>query len=294
MLKGLALAASIFALSTAACAETEGLDPALFVVRDADSTMYLYGSVHVRPNGADWADDDVRAAIAASEEIWTELEMSPENDARVQALAQTAGAAPPDRPLSSWLSPEENERLNALTRRLGLPDGALEGLQPWTAALTLTLIPVLQAGYNPASGVDRAVDAYGDANGRTMRAFESAEQQIGFLANLSPGLQREMLVQAIDEIDEGPALLARLTQAWEEGDLDTLEELVIDETRTQYPELYDVLFVRRNVAWVEVLTRELEGSGTDFVAVGAGHIVGDDGLVALLRARGYQVERVGE
>jgi uncharacterized protein YbaP (TraB family) len=292
----LAVAVAVAALTTAACAETQNraIDPALYVVRDADSIMYLYGTVHVRPNGADWADEDVRRALAESEEIWTEIEMSPESDARVQALAQRAGAAAPGRPLSSWLTPEENARLNALTQRLGLPTGALESSQPWAAALALSLIPIMQAGYNPASGVDRSVDAYGDQNGKRMRALESAEDQIGFLSGLSPELQREMLIEAINETQEGPALLDRMSRAWERGDEAVLEQLVIEDTRRDYPELYETLFVRRNAEWMEPLLRELEGAGVDFVAVGAGHLIGEDGLVALMRARGYTVERVGD
>lgn len=295
MLKSL-LTVAFAAFATAACAETPNaaIDPALYIVRDSDSTMYLYGTVHVRPNGADWGDEDVRRALAESQEIWTEIEMSPEADARVQALAQQAGAAPQGRPLSSWLTPEENARLNALTQRLGLPTGALEGSQPWAAALALSLIPIMQAGYNPASGVDRSVDAYGDQNGKRMRALESAEEQIRFLSGLSPELQREMLIEAIDETEAGPALLNQMTRAWEQGDEATLRALVIDDTRREYPELYQTLFVTRNAAWMGPLVRELEGAGVDFVAVGAGHLIGEDGLVALMRARGYAVERVGE
>jgi hypothetical protein len=287
-----ALAAVVLGL--ASCARAQSIDPALFVVRDADSTMYLYGSVHVRPNGADWGDADVRAALDAAQEIWTEIEMSPEADARLQAAAQQASAAPQGRPLSSWLTPEENQRLNALTQRLGLPDGALEGLQPWSAALTLSLVPIMQAGYSPTSGVDRAVDAYGDQHGKTMRALETGEAQIAFLANLSPELQREMLLEAIDETQEGPAMLAHMSAAWETGDLETLETLVVSDTRNDYPELYEVLFARRNAAWMDVLAREMDGAGTDFIVVGAGHLLGEDGLIAQFRARGYDVERVGD
>ncbi len=89
-------------------------------------------------------------------------------------------------------------------------------------------------------------------------------------------------------------MIAEMTTAWERGDLDMLERVVVDDTREEYPDVYEALFVRRNNAWMDVLVRELEGSGVDFVAVGAGHLLGQDGLVAQLRARGYTVERVGE
>jgi uncharacterized protein YbaP (TraB family) len=288
------LAAIAFAaLATAACAQ-ETFDPALYVVRDADSTMYLYGTVHVRPRDTDWGDEDVRSALASADEIWTEIEISPQSDQRAQALAMQLGEAPPDKPLSSWLTAEENERLNGLTQRLGIPRAYLETMQPWMAGLTLSLLPIVQAGYDPMSGVDRAVDAYGDANGKTMRSFETIEQQLGFFSGLDEETQREFLREAIEEAEQGPAMIGEMTTAWERGDLDTLERVVVDDTRREYPDVYEALFLRRNNAWMEVLTREMQGSGVDFVAVGAGHLLGEDGLVEQMRARGYTVERVGE
>lgn len=294
MIRTTVLAAIAFsALATSACAEQK-FDPALYVVRDADSTMYFYGTVHVRPRDTDWADDDVRSAIASADEIWTEIEISPEADQRTQALAAELGRAPADRPLSSWLSAEENAHLDALTQRLGISRAYLEPMQPWMAGLTLSLVPIMQAGYDPMSGVDRAVDAYGDANGKTMRSFETIEQQLSFFSGLDEETQRAFLREAIAEAEQGPAMIRDMTAAWEHGDLAALERSVVDDTRDQYPDVYQALFVRRNNAWMDVIVRELNGSGVDFVAVGAGHLLGPDGLVAQLRARGYTVERVRE
>lgn len=289
--------AALLALSVGSCAQApareEGaISPALYVVRDDDSTMYLYGTVHVRPRGADWGNERVRAALTESEEIWTELLMNPQTDAETAALFMRLGRAEPGRPLSSWLTTEENASLNAVTTRLGLQQGALEGLKPWLAALQLTLMPLLQAGYDPNSGVDRSIDAFGDSAGKRMRALETAEQQLNFFANLSPEVQREMLREAIAESENVAGMIGEMSAAWESGDDRALRRAVIDDTREEYPELYQLLFVDRNNAWMTELTREMEGSGVDFVAVGAGHIVGPDGLVAQFRARGYRVQRV--
>lgn len=298
MKSALGALAALFALSVASCAQaptaqqTDGITPLLYVVRDADSTMYLYGTVHVRPRGADWGNDRVRAAIDESGEVWTELMMTPEVDQQTQVLALRLGAAEPGRPLSSWLTPEENASLNAVTSRLGMPQGALEPYRPWLAALTLTLVPLVQAGYDPASGVDRSIDVYSDNAGKTMRALETPEQQLTFFANLSAEAQREMLREAINELETITAMIGEMSAAWEQGNERALERAVIDDTRVEYPELYQMLFVDRNNAWMTELTREMEGSGVDFIAVGAGHIIGTDGLVAQFRARGYRVERL--
>jgi uncharacterized protein YbaP (TraB family) len=288
--------AALLALSLASCAQAPtadaGITPLLYAVRDRDSTMYLYGTVHVRPRGADWGNARVRAAIDESEEVWTELLMTPETDQQTQVLALQLGTAPAGQPLSSWLTPEENASLNAVTTRLGMPQGALEPYRPWLAALTLTVVPLMQAGFDPASGVDRSIDAYSDNAGKTMRALETAELQLGFFGSLTPELQREMLQEAIAESGEVATMIGEMSTAWEQGNEQALARVVIDETRTEYPELYQTLFVTRNNAWMTELTREMDGAGVDFIAVGAGHIIGSDGLVAQFRARGYRVERV--
>lgn len=290
-----ALVALLAVLATSACAGAKPAaptEPAVFAVRDADSTIYLYGTVHVRPNGSDWGGPIAHAALAAASDVWTEMDISPETDARGQQLARQLSTAPADRPLSSWLTPAENARLRALCTRLHIDASALEHLQPWAASLTLTLLPIMQAGYDPQSGVDRDVDAYADAHHLREHAFETIDEQLGFLANLSPQLQHQMLLEAIDEGAQGPAEITDMTRAWERGDTDALQRSVVEETRHDYPELYQVLFVRRNAAWLPIIERELAGSNTEFIAVGAGHLLGPDGLIAQLRARGLHVERV--
>lgn len=286
------LASPVAARTPVAPEQATEVEPALFVARDADSTIYLFGTVHVRRPGTQWGGANAQAALASAEEVWTEIEISPNADAQAQALVMQLGMQPPGQTLSSLLTPEENARFVALTQRLGVPAANFQQMKPWLAAITLSVLPMIQAGYDPQSGVDRAVDAFADANGKRMRWFESLEQQLGFLAGLSPEMQRQMLVETISETEKGPAQLNAMSRAWETADLEMLERLVIDETREGYPELYRVIFVQRNNAWMDVLMREMQGSGVDFVAVGAGHLLGEDGLVAQLQARGVMVERV--
>lgn len=269
-----------------------GAAPALFVARDEDSTLYLYGTIHLRRAGEPWGGPHIEAALEQSEEIWTEVEMAPGYEARAQQLAMQHGMAPPDQPLSSWLEASDQRRLAALTERLGMPAGAFEPLRPWLASLTLSILPVMQAGYDPQAGVDQAINTWGRANGRTMRGFESLEQQIGFFAGLDDDTQRQMLLSSLEGAERSVEMVDAMTTAWDGGDVAALESSVIAEIRDNYPAFYTRFIVDRNNAWMTVLTQELGGAGVDFVAVGAGHIVGEDGLVAQLRARGVHVERV--
>jgi len=291
------LLAALAALTLAACATGAAEPafapgPALFVARDADSTMYLFGTLHIRRPNTAWGGARAQAGLAETQEVWTELEISPETDAQTQSLALRYGMAEPNRPLSSYFSANEYARINAAGQRFGVPPQMLEAMRPWIVGVTFSVLPMTEAGYDPAAGADRAIDAFGDANGKTMRSFETAEAQIQMLAGMSDDVQRQMVMEAVAEVEKGSGEMDEMATAWENGDLAALERLVVTEMRDEYPEIYQVLLVERNNAWLETLTHELEGSGVDFVAVGAAHMLGPDGLVAQLRRRGYAVERV--
>lgn len=290
LLKQIAAAAALLAFASTASAQ-ESVTPALYVARDADSTIYLYGTIHLRRTGEPWGAPYVEAALNEAQEIWTETDISAAGEAEAQGLALQRGLAPPGRPLSSWLSADEQARLNAVTGRLGLQTGQLEPLQPWLAGLTLAVLPMMQNGYDPQSGVDRAVVAWANANGRETRWFESTAEQIGFFADMTPELQTQFLMSAVDDAERASEMVDVMSSAWERGDLSVLDALV-EEMRRDYPDIHHALLTRRNEAWVETLVQEMEGSGVDFVAVGAGHLGAPDGVVALLQARGVSVERV--
>lgn len=264
--------------------------PALFVARDADSTLYLFGTMHIRRPGNEWGGPVAQAALAEADEVWTEMELAAATQSEVQALVLTRGIAPADRPLSSWLNKAERAQLATALERLGASPAMFERMRPWLAAMTLSVMPLLQQGYDVTAGADRAViGAAGDAH---QRAFETAAEQVGFFANLSDTAQRQYLMDTINTASEDSGEIDALSNAWESGDLDSLETFVLDNFRARYPELHQVIFTQRNHNWTETLVIELNGSGVDFVAVGAGHLLGDEGLVALLRARGVTVERL--
>jgi len=277
--------------TTPATNDAIGAAPALFVARDADSTMYIYGTIHLRRAGDAWGGPHVEAALADSQEVWTEVDLDPAAEARGQAEAMRLGMSP-DVALSTLLTAEDQRRLAALVQSFGIPVQAFDRMRPWMASLTIYVMPMIQAGYDPQAGVDRAVVAWAQAHNRTLRSFETPEQQIQLFAGFDEDAQIEMLRQAMEEGEQGVDYVNQLSAAWDRGDIAALEALVVTEARTSYPGAYQAFFLDRNNAWMEVLSHELDGAGVDFVAVGAGHLYGPDGLVAQLRARGIRVERV--
>lgn len=290
------LVIALGALCLASCATAQPAvegppQPALWAVRDADSTLYLYGTIHMRKQGAAWGGPAAEAALAEAQEVWTEVEVDPAREDAVRPLVARYGFDT-TRSLSSQLSPERAAQLKAVVAGLGLPMQNMEAMKPWLASLTLSVVPMLQAGYDPKSGVDQTIDRVAEAAGKRMRWFESSEEQIQFLSGFDQALQIQMLEDTLDEAGEGPAMLAEMERAWEMGDDAKLADEMVAELRTEFPQLYEVLLSRRNAAWTDVLAKELDGAGVDFVAVGAAHLAGPDSVQAMLQKRGYRVERV--
>lgn len=281
----LAILAAMFAVATPAAAA-----PALWVVKDADSTIYLFGTVHLLKPGLDWRSPRLDSALAESPELILEV-TGMDDPAAILPLIRAHGLDPASR-LSDKLDPEDRPRLVAAAQLVGLPPQALEPMKPWLAALTLTVAPIQKAGYDPKSGVELILLSEAKAAGRRVGSLETAEQQIRFFADFPEAMQVDFLEATLDDVDEAAAQLDAMVAAWQAGDVAAFETLMLAEMRTGYPGLYEVLLAGRNRAWAEAIKAKLAGSGTSFIAVGAGHLIGPDGVQAELAKRGIAVERL--
>jgi len=266
----------------------EGAGPALWVVRDADSTLYLFGTVHVlRPTTA-WGSPRVDAAFDSADQIWFEIS-NPDDQAAIVPLIQQHGISP-DRPLSSLLTAEEMTALNAAAAAAGMPAGQIDVFRPWFAGLVLSIAPSLKAGYDPQSGVEAVLKARALAAGKPIQGLETIDKQVGILAGMSEADQLVFLRSLLEAWEDATVELDRMVGAWATGDVALLEEIAVDEMQAEAPVLYDALLVRRNTDWANQIQTMLEGSGTIFIAVGAAHLAGDDSVQEILEARGVNVE----
>jgi uncharacterized protein YbaP (TraB family) len=283
------LAALAILAAGAVAAFPAAADPALWVVRDEDSTIYLLGTVHVLRPDTVWRTPAIDRAMAESDALWIEVET--DDPAAMQPLVARYGLDPA-RPLSSKLTPEQKARLDAAAAGMGASGAALEPLRPWLAGLTLSVGPLVKAGYDPASGVESKLKAAARAAGKPIRTLETLEQQIGFFADLPPAVELAFLLSALDEMDTGPATLDALVAAWSAGDQEALNALMVSEMAADYPELYQALLVDRNKDWAGQIQILLAGKGVTVIAVGAAHLVGDDSVQVQLLARDIAVERL--
>jgi uncharacterized protein YbaP (TraB family) len=278
------------ALAVAAAPHAARAAPALWVIKDADSTIYLFGSVHVLKSTTVWKTDKVAKALADSADVTFEIDPSAD-PASQQPLIASLGLDPAH-PLQGKISPADYQRLTVQADAAGLPMQAIGMMRPWLAAVTMTLAPLQKAGYDPLSGVELKLAAEAKAAGKPVKGFETTEQQLHYLADLPEAEQIAMLRSNLDDAEKGAAELDSLVADWEAGDQTALTHHLIDDMKTQYPVLYEKLIAGRNRAFADDLKARLAGSGVSFVALGAGHFVGPDGVLTELAKRGIKAERI--
>ncbi len=263
--------------------------PPVWIVRDADSEIVIFGSMHILPPGVDWRPDALDAALAKADDLWFELPMDAASQAQVGQAAMARGYLPAGQTLTGLLGPADGARLRKTAEDLGLPMAVLQYLQPWLAEVSLANAMFMQSSASRAEGVETVIERTAPASA-ARRAFETPEQQIAILADTPQEAQVASLRQTLDELAEGPGAYDELVQAWAAGDIRTLETEALDPIREASPVLYRRLIVDRNTRWIETIKARMAGSGETVIVVGAGHLVGRDGLPARLRALGFKVE----
>lgn len=279
--------ASVLALSFAGSALAE---PALWAIKDHDSTIYLFGTIHVLKPDTAWRSAKIDKALTSSGDLTLEI-VGADDMAVMQPLILKYGIDQAH-PLSSKIAADKYQHATEVAQAGGVPPQALNMMRPWLAAVSLSMLPVIKAGYDPKSGVEFVLANEIKAAGKAQKAFETPEQQIRFFADLPAKTEADFLNSTLDEIDEGVGKIDKMVAAWAAGDTAALEAQFISEMRGQYPELYDLLITQRNQDWAQQLKIKLAGSGVSFVAVGSGHLVGPDSVQAQLAKLGIKAERV--
>jgi uncharacterized protein YbaP (TraB family) len=278
---------SVLALGFAGSALAE---PALWAVKDKDSTIYLFGTIHVLKPDTQWRSPKIDQALKTSGDLTLEI-IGADDPATMQPLVLKYGLDPAH-PLSTKIAPDKFKHASELAQGGGVPPQMLNMMRPWMAAVSLSMIPVIKAGYDPKSGVEQVLTQEVKAAGKPQSAFETPEQQIRFFADLPAKTEADFLSSTLEEVDEGVGKIDKMVAAWAAGDTAELESEFISEMKGEYPELYELLIVKRNQDWAQQLKTKLAGSGVSFVAVGSGHLVGPDSVQAQLAKLGIKAERV--
>lgn len=292
-----ALTAIALTLSLPACAQTpkaaaaaQDADPALWVVKDKDTTIYLFGTIHVLKPGLTWFDEAVKTAFDRSQELKLELVMP--DPATMASLVQATGtAAPGTPPLGERLPAGKQAAFRRAVTDLGLPADALDRYKPWLAATQLSIAPLSKLGYDSANGPETVLTEAAKAAHKPVTGLETAEQQLGYFSGLSDKAQIQFLESTVDELPTVADQMTRMVDDWAGGKPEALATEMNDSLKDS-PEVAKVLLVDRNKRWAQWIKDRMAKPGTVFVAVGAGHLAGPDSVQAQLARLGVKAQRI--
>lgn len=261
-------------------------NPLVYEIANAQGEVegWLLGTIHALPDGVSWRTAQIGQAVEAADVLWVEIADQADaaaNAATFSRLATTPGLEP----LALRVDAQLRGPLDQILSRSQIPLERFQSTEDWAAAIMLARV---DAKGKPENGVDRAI--IGDFSGRPIHGFETTASQLTIFDTLSPRDQRDLLEGTVREWVASRDDPEWLMQAWLAGDEARLAKAT-GEGILADPELNEALLVARNRRWMEMLVPELERPEKPLVAVGAAHLVGDEGLVALLKAEGYSVRR---
>ena len=264
------------------------VDPALWVVKDEDTTVYLFGSVHILKPGLGWFDDGVKTAFDSSDQLVLELVEPPA--AEVQALFGKLAMDQQGKTLRSKMNDADRAVYEAAMGKLGIPAPAFDPFDPWAAAVTLSLVAMQKSGFDPNSGVEKQLTAAAKVSNKPIAGLETMEFQLGVFDTLPEAEQIAFLVESAKMIDDTSSMMDKMVDMWASAETESLGQLMNEGLTSRT--LYDALLTKRNANWAKWISARMAKPGVTFIAVGAGHLAGPTSVQNLLPAYGLSATRV--
>ena len=265
------------------------IDPAVWVVRDADTTIYMFGTFHLLDGKSDWFNDEVRTAFDAAQEVTLEAIM-PDDPRALQALVMKYALDPSGRTLPERLDAATKSKLDQALTAAGVDPRSFDRFKPWFAASALTSLSVERHGLTGAAGPEAAIKQLGLSSGKKISELEGIEKQLAMFDRLPEAEQVKYLEQTLDENKDLEKQLPVLLKAWGTGNTKKLAAM-LNEGLKKTPAIYKAMFVDRNATWTDWIAQRLDKPGTVFLAVGAGHFAGKDSVLDMLARRGLKWKR---
>jgi len=284
-LRSVAIATALLVVATAAQAKTFA-----WKVTGKGGVVYLVGSVHLLSKDFYPLNPAIEAAYKDADLLVEEVDMAEMLDPTAQMGFLTRGMLPSATPLDKVISASTYALVTKRAADLGLPAEPFKLLKPWLVALMLVQTEWQKAGFDPALGIDKHFYDQAKAEGKTTQGLETAAYQISRLDDMTMEQQEHLLSESLKDLDAEKANMARLVESWRAGDVPGVERIVLSELK-QEPLLYQRLLVERNRNWMPKIEALFARPRHALVVVGAAHLVGPDGLIAMLKAKGYTVEQ---
>jgi uncharacterized protein YbaP (TraB family) len=272
-------------------ARSDGHPVSMWLVTGESNRVYLLGSVHLLRREDHPLPGIFGDAYDDAEELYMEIDMDDVDPLAMQATINRLGMLGDDESLRDLMGENLYARALVAAEAMDIPLDMLERAEPWFAALTVEQLVLTRIGFNPAHGVEMHMLTRAGRDGKPVHGFETIEQQLGLLDGLSLDAQHDLLMQTLDEGANIREMMDQLIEAWRNGNTDFLEQQLLAEI-AKYPELYETIVADRNRNWVNTIDNLLGDDQDYLVVVGALHLVGEDGVPALLEARGFGVSQM--
>jgi uncharacterized protein len=266
-------------------------DGCVWKVSDADSCLYISGTIHLLRKEDHPLPAAYDLAYADSQRLMFELAPGKEKETELVKKMQEKGTLPAGEALSDKIPALAWDDLNRWCQKRGMAAVTFNSMRPWFVALLLTTTEFQLLGADPSRGVEPVFEKKAKADEKPTAGLETVDFQIGLFAELSEQDQQELLQQTLGEAETAGQEFVNMLEAWRKGDAEALYKLLSREA-DKYPSLMELFLHQRNAAWVKQLTHELTLPGNAMILVGAGHLGGELGLLEGLRKQGYKVERV--
>jgi uncharacterized protein YbaP (TraB family) len=263
--------------------------PALWRVADADTTIFLFGTVHALPKDARWLTGNIAGALLTSDTLVTEVVAKGLTDPAFIQRYAAASALPEGQTLRSLLTDDQRTRYEAALETSGFKPEQFDRFKPWFVANTLVVAPLLKKGYAASSGSEQAIDALISKDTRRI-GLETGDEQIAMFNSLPQEVQVAALMDVVGQIGKVEDTVDRTVDAWLKGDVVTVGKE--SESKDDDPRLAEALLYPRNERWAEWIEKRLATPGRVFMAVGAGHLAGPHSVQKALEAKGLTVTRL--
>lgn len=266
--------------------------PALWLVEKGEAKVYLFGSFHLLPKDVVWYGGVVEEAFESADEMVMETVMTPEAQSKIQKIMLQNAALPEGKNLKDLLSEDHFQKLLIYTKNtLGYDEATTSHIQPWFLAINLSVISIMKSGMDPAAGVDTILAVLAGLKQKPLSGLETPEEQMTALVHHPLDVQSAMLADTLDQLDDFARYIRAYLDAWMSGDATIIADTMVKDMADNKA-LYQALLVDRNKKWMPQLEAFIAKPQTTFVVVGAAHLVGEDGLVRMLRDKGYTVKKV--
>ena len=283
----LPLAVSVFVLLAPLHAQSRNF---FWKATGRGGVVFLAGSVHMLSQDFYPLNPAIETAFRESDLLVEEVDMAEMLGAGSQLNVLTRGMLPGDSTLQKVVSPATYALVTKTVTGLGLPIEPLARFKPWMLALTLEGLQLMKVGFDPELGLDKHFYDLAQTGGKPVQGLETTDYQISRFDEMTMDQQDRLLAETLKALETEQASVGKLTQSWKAGDVAAVEKILLADLRND-PQLYQRLLVERNRNWLPKLEALFARSRPAFVVVGAAHLVGPDGVVAMLKAKGYSVEQ---